>query len=416
MPDMLRFLIMTLMAVVMAGCSDGTAPTPQTGSITGTVVTETDAIPVPSAVVSTTPPTSSVLTDAQGTFTMTDLQAGTYVVKAEKSGQGSGTSQVAVMGGKTTQCVVIVKKPDPTKGAITGTVRSAADNTPIASALVELVNTPNNTLTAADGTYAFSGVAPGAYDVRVSKDSLGSLVQSTTVTAGSTSVVDFSIRVAPLPPVTDGLVAYFPLDGRGDDISGRGYVEDVTIRGVDPVADRKGRAGSASQFRGTNESFLSAVVKQGLQDMPLTISWWMRRTAPATALESLISKYLHPSGEGVVLVFENGNLTAVYTTDTFANYARIDVPEPQMDSWNHCAFTCSTSGAQLFINGELAMSVPWLGIPSNSTTDEVLRFGLTNSVASPGLRPDPYAGQLDDVAWYNRVLTPQEVQTLSNDR
>jgi hypothetical protein len=38
------------------------------------------------------------------------------------------------------------------------------------------------------------------------------------------------------------------------------------------------------------------------------------------------------------------------------------------------------------------------------------------SVAAPGLRPAPYSGQLDDVAWYNRVLKVQEIQALANDK
>lgn len=411
-----RFLLLTVISVAIVGCADETAPTQQTGSITGTVITEADATPVSAAVVSTTPPTSSVLTDDQGKFTLTDLSAGVYVVNAEKGGQVFGSTQVTVTGGKTTQSVIVLKKSDPTKGDITGTVRSSIDNSPIDSALVELVGRPNSTITDANGVYTLTGVSPGTYQVRVSKKAVGSSVQSTTVTAGSTSVVDFSIRVAPLPPVTDGLVAYFPLDGRGDDISGGGLVDSVTMQNIDAVPDRKGRAGNASQFRGTPTSFLSAVVKRDLQEIPLTISWWMRRTDPAAKLESLISKYVHPSGEGIVMIFENGRLTTVYTADNFANYARVDFSAPPMNLWNHCAFTCSTDSAQLYINGEIAMSVSWQGLPTNTTTSAPLRFGLTESVAATDDRPVPYAGQLDDVAWYDRVLTPQEIQALSNDR
>jgi hypothetical protein len=412
----MKIVLLAIMAVAMTGCADETAPTPQTGRVTGRVVAEADAAPVPSAVVSTTPPTSSVLTDVQGTFTMVDVPAGTYLVKAEKGGQGSGTSQVAVTGGKTTQSVIVLKRPDPTKGDIIGTVRSANDNSPIDSVLVELVGTSTSTLTAANGVYTFTGLVPGMYQVRVSKKAVGTSVLSTTVTAGSTSVVDFSIRVVSLPPVTDGLVAYFPLDGRGDDISGGGFVDTVTIQDVDAVVDRKGIAGGASRFRGTDDSYMSAVVKRDLQELPLTISWWMRRSEVPFELESVISKYVHPSGEGIAVIFENGNLVVLYSTAAFSNYLRIDATVPAMDEWVHCAISCSNMGARVYFNGQLALTGTWSGTPSNTTTDAPLRFGLMESVAAPGLRPAPYSGQLDDVAWYNRVLKVQEIQALANDK
>jgi hypothetical protein len=229
-------------------------------------------------------------------------------------------------------------------------------------------------------------------------------------------VVDFSIRVVSLPPVTDGLVAYFPLDGRGDDISGGGFVDTVTIQDVDAVVDRKGIAGGASRFRGTDDSYMSAVVKRDLQELPLTISWWMRRSEVPFELESVISKYVHPSGEGIAVIFENGNLVVLYSTAAFSNYLRIDATVPAMDEWVHCAISCSNNGARVYFNGQLALTGTWSGTPSNTTTDAPLRFGLMESVAAPGLRPAPYSGQLDDVAWYNRVLKVQEIQALANDK
>lgn len=79
----LLFLFLTLL---FASCQEEKI-TPQVfGSLVGTVLSTEDNIAIAQATVSTNPPTSSLQTDELGRFTVEQIEAGTYTIRAEKEG------------------------------------------------------------------------------------------------------------------------------------------------------------------------------------------------------------------------------------------------------------------------------------------------------------------------------------------
>ncbi len=107
---------------------------------------------------------------------------------------------------------------------------------------------------------------------------------------------------------------------------------------------------------------------------------------------------------------------SLYSTETFSNYCRINQLAPSVDGWLHVAFVCSQTGATVYLNGEPLDTAEWTGTPLSTTSSEPLRIGAMRSTATLVQRPRGFHGVIDDVAWYGRALSPQEIKALANDK
>ena len=409
------YVVAAATLLTMIGCSSSTSPVPQVGTIRGAVINGLTGQPTAQAVVSTTPPSSSVLTDAAGAFTMDNVPVGSYAVQAQRADVGSGTAQVAVTAGATATAAIVLHSSS-NLGAIRGRVRSTVSEEPLQGALVELLGLDRSTMTDAEGTFIIDSIVPARVTVRASKRGFIAAEQDVQVVAGLTSVVEVLRLERLLPPVTEGLVAFFPLDGTDEEISGSGQITATTMSNTQPAANRKGNADRAMRFTADTDSYVQATTGPGFAQLPVTIAFWMLREAPSAELESVVSKYLHPSGEGVVIMHEGAALVSLYSTETFSNYCRIDQLAPSVDAWVHVAFVCTQTTASVYVNGEVLGTAEWTGTPLSTTTSEPLRIGAMRSTATPALRPRGFHGVIDDVAWYGRALRPEEISALAADK
>ncbi len=325
-----------LLIIVIVGCSDETAPAPTSGAIIGKVLLGKQLLPVVGALVTTQPPTSSVLTDSAGEFRFPSVANGNYYLTAQRTGFGSGNTTISVRGGETTNATILLE--------------------------------------------------------------------------GSTPLED-------LPPVTSGLAVFFPLDNSATVLAGDSLVSGNILYDALAATDRKNRQAKATRFLGKETSYLKATLDQTLQNVPLTISFWLRKDAAPKTLETILSKYLHPSGEGIHIVYDNQMFTAAYMTGGFENYSRSDAQHPALATWVHVAYICGQTGCALYINGELQRESPWnKGRALNTVTNEPFYIGFTRSTATSDSPLASFNGAIDDLAWYSRVLTSAEIKKLSDDR
>lgn len=116
----LRALLGLLLAgAVATGCKDATLGPDERGAIEGEVRNyETDEA-VAGASVTTSPPTEALLTDAEGRFALSDLEAGTYQVSARRAGYRPSTVSVSVRDDRTAQATLVLEEeeeeePEPT--------------------------------------------------------------------------------------------------------------------------------------------------------------------------------------------------------------------------------------------------------------------------------------------------------------
>lgn len=104
--QVLMALVLSLSLLTAVGC--GTKSSLR-GSIVGTVVDSQTGIGVSGATVVTSPSTSSVITDINGRFTISDIEAGVYTLTAHASDFNSNSLTVSVDSGTsaTTNIVLV---------------------------------------------------------------------------------------------------------------------------------------------------------------------------------------------------------------------------------------------------------------------------------------------------------------------
>src|SRR5690625_4020163 len=237
-------------------------PTILPGEIKGTV-TATDGSPIVGATIRVriTEITGAVdvattTTEADGSYSITDLEPNWYLVDLIIGGKQVATRSLHVSNGQS----VVVNFTDvdlptaPDTGDVDGTV-TWDDGTPVDGEAVLLVpvsgGTTLDTTTNADGTYEFTDVEVGDYLVQVIIDGDVAAEQTATVDADQTTTVDL---VAPLSSGTPDPGSLHG-DARWSDLSGP--VDGVAIeiiRGATTLSDTTGPSG-AYAFDGIEAGF-----------------------------------------------------------------------------------------------------------------------------------------------------------------
>ncbi len=110
------FLLAALLLVAgaLVGCDDETVGPETRGTLTGTVESAETSAPIPRANVTTGPPTQSVLTGEDGTFSLDNIPTGNYTVTATKNDFGSRSVTVRVEEGQTSNASILL---EPENGA-----------------------------------------------------------------------------------------------------------------------------------------------------------------------------------------------------------------------------------------------------------------------------------------------------------
>ena len=83
-------------------------------------------------------------------------------------------------------------------GALRGTVKLAAQDSVLPHAMVLIAKLGRSTLTGPDGTYEFTGLPPGEYEVLAHLHPLADERRTVRVPAGGVATLDFALRIAPL--------------------------------------------------------------------------------------------------------------------------------------------------------------------------------------------------------------------------
>ncbi|MGB3007909.1 MAG: LamG-like jellyroll fold domain-containing protein, partial [Chitinophagaceae bacterium] len=208
------------------------------------------------------------------------------------------------------------------------------------------------------------------------------------------------LQLADVPMMPD-LLAYLPMNGNADDMSGNGY--HGTVSGAVLTQDKYSSNNSAYEFPGTgNQITLANSTGLGFQNSGFTLSAWVKYN---NAYGHIIAKHTCYTGTGYVLEILNnqftflldnsGTWTSVATNETFTN-----------EKWYHVAAIYNGAGvASIYINGELKVSGP-VGYNSTNTASVVI------SGASGSCPQINYHGSIDEVKIYGSSLDAAQVMAL----
>jgi len=202
-----------------------------------------------------------------------------------------------------------------------------------------------------------------------------------------------------------GLVGYWPFCGNANDESGNG--NDGVVNGATLTEDRFGNAGSAYSFDGPDQ-FISTNSLGAVGQDPRTISLWFLSTTDDGELLRFGSggyggswgEYITPAPGGFYFNIDNSNQLVQYN------------PILSLNEWHHVVTTfdpsigLTTSSIKVYIDGSLLTNVQFNfnGNLELNTVAGNLIFGSTPT--------QPLFGKLDDISFFNRALTPEEVQEL----
>src|SRR5690606_26127617 len=123
-------------------------------------------------------------------------------------------------------------------GSISGVVTSADNGARLADVEVTLHGTPYRTATAADGTFSFSLIEPGDYELELEVAGHVRSLVPVTVTAGQTTHPDVALRVSPRVGIIDDSTSANSRDRGKEFLADWGYLpEDIGFDSLDRIPD-----------------------------------------------------------------------------------------------------------------------------------------------------------------------------------
>jgi len=230
---------------------------------------------------------------------------------------------------------------------------------------------------------------------------------------GTTYGTDMIFTTLYPPPPTSGLVAYFPFNGNANDESGTG--NNLTNNGAIPfVNDRFGINGKSASFNGTSQYFskVSPSLPSGNSSSTLSL-WFICDSYDAwrtifgygdnTPEGSCYSEY-HLATADVTPRFNHG-----FIFNGRCNDIEVVNPYP-LNNWNHLLLTWENTTLTFYLNGNVI----------DTRTLHQFNLVLNLLVIGGGLPPQSsevrfFHGLIDDIRFYNRVLSNPEIQQLYHE-
>lgn len=373
-----------------------------TGSVIGVVKNESGEVVV-GASVYTTPATSSAVTDNNGSYLLVGLQPGDYKITAT-SGALSGQTLARIVAEQTTEANLTVRTQDLLKGWVYGTV--VHNGAPVTGAQVSIAGGAGAVTTGSDGAFYFGNVLPGNALVTAVYNG-ATRTQTAVIAPGIGTSVTFEFGF-PTDLSTDNLIAYYPLNGSGADISASGFNGEVVSASF--TNDRNGRPQSALVTTGSIDAGVIVPHHEEMNVLPVTLSAWIRIDDPQMRDCLILGKNVHPDGNGYYLMLENQELIFVYIQNFFTRGFRIDRTVADGE-WLHVAMTVSSGNGTAYINGA-KYDMPSFGASAIRVTTQG-EFRMGSHQVSDNVRTG-FRGAIDDVFIYGRVLSDAEIADLKN--
>ena len=217
-----------------------------------------------------------------------------------------------------------------------------------------------------------------------------------------------------------GVVAYYPFDGDARDASGNGY--HGTMLGPVPTRDRFGNQGGAVLFNGTHHRIdLPHQVLDGRLDV--TIAFWLK-TSKAEG-QAIVSGANRTNDNEHIVYLLNQSQFRFYShgrvgVGSGQVWCDVGIPPIADGAWHHFAVVrnASQGNADFFVDG-ISYADHCGHLNYNALAIDPGGLILGQEQDRLGGKFDPtqvLAGALDDLGFFNRTLSADEVQALMDRR
>jgi hypothetical protein len=203
---------------------------------------------------------------------------------------------------------------------------------------------------------------------------------------------------------TNGLVAYYPLNGNANDASGNGY--NGTVNGATPTQDHLLRPGSAYWLNGTNAYIYFGPVLPDMQ--AITVAAWVKSDGGSTFF---CDADWTPDNDFTLVLGTSNTIVKCSKPPGPSNYsADIPLTIGIGGAWWHIAWVVTTNSISVYIDGVLNASAANYGGVDVGYHDFIIGtqeypqydFGWLGY----------WEGGVSELRIYNRALSVSEVQEL----
>ena len=378
------------------------AGAPSKGVISGRVVDELGR-PVSGATVITEPKTTTEVTTTDGYFLLADVPNDTLSITVSNGilyGRGHVYADPDVL----TKTIITAYPQDPTKGWVSGRVTSKGE--PVSGAIVLADSLGLADTTDDNGLYILRNIALGVNKISVTRDGFQRRVFVVTTIADTETRKDMTLG-STNAITTENLELYIPIDGSIDDRSTRFHKTAAFGEGLKYVADRYGRDNEAVECTGWNG--ITTLDGSEMNYRPLTLGAWLYIPSRIKTTNLLLGKTPHPSGDGISVVFTNGQLVFMYFTNSLAQTSRTFFESNSFprDEWFWIGFAVATDGSgYATVNGTTTKAIPT--VMNTITNQEQFVFGnLPSTENTPGLM-----GKIDQIVVYSSYKNATELKRI----
>ncbi len=213
--------------------------------------------------------------------------------------------------------------------------------------------------------------------------------------------------------ISSGLTACYTLNGSALESVNSAH---GTAYGVNPAADRNNNAGAALSFTGSSSCFVELPNTIFLKpSQAVSASCWYRPASVTKWSELVFAKNKHynyfTAYAATIQDHGSGSRFRVYRQNGTPAEDMAESSTPvQADTWYHLAFSIDSSSIKLYVNGVLEDSAASVIKSFNYDSTRTVVLGGTNE----SNWNNPYEGRMDNLRFYNRVLTAGEILMLYN--
>ena len=214
------------------------------------------------------------------------------------------------------------------------------------------------------------------------------------------------LQLADVPMMPD-LVAYLPMNGNANDMSGNGH--NGTVVNATPATDKYDNANSAYQFNGNGTGTSITLANTTAFDFlgtPFTISTWIKCSDNTGEPKMIVGKHNCGTPTGYFLGMENNKLA--YWLANGSSWSQVTTSETYNDGkWHHLVGSYDGVNQKLYVDGMLKGEI--------STAYNTPATGAPIKVGEPsggcgglGL----FNGKVDEVKIYGAALDATQVTSL----
>ena len=213
---------------------------------------------------------------------------------------------------------------------------------------------------------------------------------------------------------SDGLVAYYPFNGNANDASGNG--NNGTVSGATLTSDKDGNTNKAYEFTvdengvlGSSQDEITITSDPLMNSNEITLSAWVYpRSKPGAFANRPLTVFgrweINVANE--VFRFQVKEDNKIYFR---AGSESFESGQINYDTWSHIAITFGSNGTvKSYLNGNYVDETNF-STPLNVNSQSNLTIGSLHSSNGTWYLFD---GKLDELGFWNKVLTSQEIANL----